>query len=68
MAVTNGNHNAKKQWYGWLNEDKNNNNRAARALRSFVNFFRSFFFDVVCYTMTWNLNIGGSDDNASPEQ
>jgi len=40
----NGNNDARKQWSDWLNEE---NNRAARAARTLVQFF-----DVVCQMTT----------------
>ena len=43
------NDNARKQWSDWLNEE---NNRAARAARTSVQFF-----DVVCQMSMWNFNI-----------
>ena len=44
---------------GWMRK----NNRAARAARFLVQFF-----DLVCQTMTRNLQIWGSDNNASTQQ
>ena len=44
---------------GWVGK----NNRAVRAARFVVQVF-----DVVCQTKTWNFDIWGSDDNASPQQ
>ena len=53
------NDNARKQWSDWLNEE---NNRAARAARTLVQFF-----DVVCQMSMWNFNIWAFNYNVKTQ-